>query len=55
MRHPVFYLPDSFSVPIYLLFKGDEGLRRNDIIEKRGMLGRRQNIGSLPEKSSDFP
>ena len=29
-----FYQSDSFPVPTYLLFKGDEGLRRNDVIVK---------------------
>ena len=45
-----------FPVPIYLLFKGDEGLKRNDVIVRiAGYAGKdTEKMGKLPEKSSDF-
>ena len=33
---PSSVMPDSFPAPTYLLFKGDEGLRRNYVIVKTG-------------------
>ena len=47
---------DSFSVPTYLLFKGDEKLGRNYVIVKIARYAGKdtEKVGSLHEKSSDL-
>ena len=44
--------PDSFPVPTYLLFKGDEGLGRNDVIVKiAGYAGKEAFSGATGNES----
>ena len=46
---------DSFPVPTYLFFKGDERLGRNDV-KVAGQAGKgERKVGSLPDFRAAFP
>ena len=47
--------PDSFPVPTYLFFKGDERPGRNDV-KVAGQAGKgERKVGSLPDFRAAFP
>ena len=48
-------IPDSFPVPTYLFFKGDERLGRNDV-KVAGQAGKgERKVGTLPDFRAAFP